>query len=77
MDVMKLALLLVALCGVATTSAANDMSTLTNAGRAPLSQLLRLLNKKNSSPSTESTCPPNGYDSVKNFDLPRFINAPW
>jgi apolipoprotein D and lipocalin family protein len=51
---------------------------LVNPGRVPQSLILmRLMRETIRNGNSATQCPYNGFDSVKNFDLERYISAPW
>jgi len=70
---------LVVIGGVACATASADVETnLVNTGRTPKSLLLKhLLHETSADGNSETQCPPAGFDSVKDFDLARYISEPW
>ncbi|KAL4535851.1 hypothetical protein Ndes2526A_g05413 [Nannochloris sp. 'desiccata'] len=80
---MKSCIFLLVLVGVvcATASAVGvgvKTDNLVNAGRAPQSlTLMRLLRQTIADDNASTQCPYPGFDSVKDFDLARYISAPW
>lgn len=70
-------LLLVAVaCATASVGAVGE-ADLSNTGRAPLSLILNKLIHATVEKPNQTQCPYKGFDSVKNFDLAKYISAPW
>jgi lipocalin len=70
--------LAVVVVACACTSAVGEVDNLVNVGRAPQSLILMRLMKETIPDGNQGTrCPYNGFDSVKNFDLAKYISAPW